>query len=468
MDDVRHLLAKRRQYLATQSRLTLDQTTCCSSIMSEYNSKVDLRPQWAINDNTAKSGKPHVDAVLQPSQREVGIPRSIPRLSPDQLTSVKLRKTGIRNSIDAEGRRTVNDTENDSLKIKSSPNVKVNVFNYRVDSESSKTNLTAMAPPTPPPLPLKFKVKDDFKVQDKDDADHRFQNEPKADNVSKDAEITWLKAQMDELKANWTSTNNNNISVKPQANSGELPMNSRQQDFVLMNERNVEPRFDKSFDIYKQFNDNERNMPEGMRKWIDQLVNDKFERISRLDAYEHSPPKLFDQPKRLDRSRSKDSKYRKDGMKTIDNSFQPKNASRSSRAPSVSSFRSTAKSIKSVLFKRTEEEEILSDVENDDIADINAGATGFIDYTSEKFTIHGPFVDKELNVFHAICVEYQLAARISFAKRTAFSRTNPAHIRVYVLLGSNRRSSWTNRDSWPKATNDLQILDFIFRRIIRS
>jgi hypothetical protein len=127
-----------------------------------------------------------------------------------------------------------------------------------------------------------------------------------------------------------------------------------------------------------------------------------------------------------------------------------------------------AKSIKSVLFKRTEEEEVLSEIDDDDIADVNAGKTGFIDFTSDKLMIHGPFVDRELNVFHAICLEYQTAAKISFAKRTAFVRTNPAHERVYALLGSNRRSSWTNRNDWTKATNDLRILDFIFRKIIRS
>lgn len=217
----------------------------------------------------------------------------------------------------------------------------------------------------------------------------------------------------------------------------------------------------------KGFNERELSN-DNMKKWINSLVTDQFERVSRIDNNERD--EIRPDVKHEQRSKSKRRDYSNNNDRRRSSSRESKTSRKSyvSNADSVGSFRSTAKSIKSVLFKRTEEEELYSDIEEDDVADVNTGETGFIDLTSEKFTIHGPFVDKELNVFHAICVEYQLAARISFAKRTAFSRTNPAHERVYALIGSNRRTSWTNRNSWTKATNDLQVLDFLFRKIIRS
>jgi len=206
-----------------------------------------------------------------------------------------------------------------------------------------------------------------------------------------------------------------------------------------------------------------------MKQWIDQLINDKFERASRIDNYDNN----HHEPKRgRDDSRHSKHKGHRSNKNSIHSRSQSRESARSNvqlrHAGSIESIRSTARSIKSVLFKRTEEEELLSEVDDEDIADVNAGETRLVDLASGKFLIHGPFVDKELNVFHAICIEYQLAAGMSLAKRSPFSRTNPAHQRVYALIGSNRRSSWTNRNNWLKATNDLQVLDYIFRKTIRS
>jgi len=204
-----------------------------------------------------------------------------------------------------------------------------------------------------------------------------------------------------------------------------------------------------------------------LKEWIDELVQDKFERASKLelpireqaDAESRSKDRHRSKSSKSSRGRSIERKSSKESFKSFKS-----NASKLS----FESVRSTAKSVKSVLFKNVEEEDLRSQISDDDIADINAGDTSFVDYAYDKFTIHGPFVDKELNVFHSICNEYSLASRFTFAKRNKFTRTNPAHERVYALIGSDKRSSWTNRNDWTQAINNLRVLDFIFRRVIRS
>jgi hypothetical protein len=210
----------------------------------------------------------------------------------------------------------------------------------------------------------------------------------------------------------------------------------------------------------------------GVREWLDTLVEEELERVSRLEIQDRAEPSFDVEMKHRSRSRSKEKKksHTHDRQRSRDSSMN----SQKSRRPynfqnnSFDSIKSGTRSIRSVLFKGTEEEEVHSEVDGDDIANPNDGDIDLVDDVSTKFMIHGPFMDRELNVFHAICMEYQAAARMSFAKRTRFSRTNPAHERVYALLGSNRRSGWTNMNSWNKAANDLQVLDFIFRKVIRS
>jgi len=205
-------------------------------------------------------------------------------------------------------------------------------------------------------------------------------------------------------------------------------------------------------------------------KWIKELIEDKFERLSTVETQDRKSSKPEKSRERSSNKREKTFSLHRGRSKKRDHERSPTRSIRSvvSKPDSIRSIQSIAKSVKSVLFRRTEEEELMSEIDDDDVADRNAGEVGFIDYTYEKFTIHGPFIDKELNVFHAICTEYVRAAKISFAKRSPFARTNPASDRIYALIGSNRRSSWTNRGDWNQITNDLQILDFIFRKTIRS
>jgi hypothetical protein len=147
------------------------------------------------------------------------------------------------------------------------------------------------------------------------------------------------------------------------------------------------------------------------------------------------------------------------------------NVSMKSRAKSIisgTSERSLTKSMKSVLFNIAGAEEVRSEQSSDDIANINQAGSDGIGRTCDKFTIHGPYVDDELNVYHELCSEYQKAAEATFARRSMFSRTKPAHERVYGFIGSDRRSKWVNRNEWTSATNDYKLLDHLFRSTIRS
>jgi hypothetical protein len=135
---------------------------------------------------------------------------------------------------------------------------------------------------------------------------------------------------------------------------------------------------------------------------------------------------------------------------------------------STASRRSFAKSMKSVLFHISGAEEKRSETGSDDVVTLSAVGSDGIGQICERFTIHGPYVDNELNIFHEFCREYLKAAEITFARRTYFSRSRPAHERVYGLIGSDRRTKWTNQRDWVAATNDLKLLDHLFRKTIRS
>lgn len=478
MDDVKQQIVARRQFLASKTSLAFDLHSNLHSNMTDYNSKVDLRPQWMINDNNAYSGKPHVDAVLQPQQRALGIPRTIPKLSADQLKGVTLRKTGIRNSIDSEGMRTkdnyLSSTVNERLKI---------TQNSMISNDRSGTPITVLgnnhAIPIPPPLPRLEPLRSQTTHANEGRVQQPSQRAP-SDYIDYNdtyaSELVHKEKEIKELEAKiYMMEHSNRIKqdeVRRSSRMDYLPPQTNGSAVSYLQKLNVQPtpirpRADSGVDLNRSFDEDELKN-ENTKKWMAQLINDKFDQLSRVETIQDDKPKhSSDHHRSQSRSskydRNNDNRGRSSSRMTRD-SVSPTRSFRSGKG----SVTSVAKSIKSVLFKRTEEAELHSEVDDDDIADANAGRTDFVDLTSEKFTIHGPFVDKELNVFHAICIEYQLAAKISFAKRTPFARTNPAHERVYALIGSNRRTGWTNRNSWSNVTNDLQVLDYIFKRIIRS
>lgn len=484
MDEVEQRVNNLRRFFASTVCLTESTDHDQRSDMTDYNSKVDLRPQWMVNDNDIPQGKPHVDSVLQPSQRFNGIPRSMPRLSPEMLQNANLRETGLRNSIDSEGRRTVQNSLNSNLVPQNPiPARNVNVFEFQVNSQS---NTGGTKPPPPPPLPQQAQpnlIKHVPLTERKDSIDYRLGNPPPylgkcepsptiiKDSVHRnvDQEIELLRRQVAEMESIVRSRTNTGISMPNQ--SSQMTSDDKFETSSVISGKTVthSPMAnDNNIKVDKNFNFSELNNSQEMKTWIDQMVNDKFERASRVDETKTNLDERNDFEDYKQRSRSKQSRKGRTRKRSSSQDSRVSRKSQVSLANSFESAKSATKSIRSVLFKGVEEEELHSEVDEDDIADMKIGDTDFIDTTSAKFVIHGPFMDKELNVFHAICVEYMLAARMSFAKRSPFSRTNAAHERVYALLGSNRRSLWTNMNSWHKATNDLRILDFLFRKTIRS
>jgi len=472
MDEVNRRLADRRRALASKSRLTLDYSEAATLTMTDFNSKVDLRPPWMIEDDDIPNGKPHVDSVLQPSQREIGIPRSIPKLSPGQLKNVNLRQTGKRQAIDDEGKRSIEDSSNNvnacTLQPKSESSESLTLTIHRPNSKKVTTK-ESIPPPPPPPqhVPRIGRLTSDgYRQKDQPEFKPRDLSPIKRDNND---EITQLKAKLESMHKLISSTTQGSDVVKERAVNTVLPRPIPERmieaDIAVKQSKSIMRK--KLHDSHSPtFDEKELLHNPNMQKWIQQLVDDKFERASRVDNPDIKNGKSNTRNRSKSRSRSRQRGRTKKRSQSRAGSLKSFRSAKT--ANSNGSIRSVAKSIKSVLFKRTEEEELHSEISDEDVADIQAGETDFIDRTSQRFTIHGPFVDKELNVFHAICSEYQLAARMSFAKRTPFSRTNPAHERVYALLGSDRRSSWTNRNSWTSATNDLQVLDSLFRITIRS
>lgn len=149
-----------------------------------------------------------------------------------------------------------------------------------------------------------------------------------------------------------------------------------------------------------------------------------------------------------------------------------KNRSRPPRTRSQSGVsersQSLSRSMKSVLFHLSDAEERRSETDSDDVTECVQTGDDYVKRTADKLLIHGPYVDDELNVFHELCHEYMKAARYTFAQRSYFSRTRPAYERVYALIGSNRRTKWLNRRDWNAGSNEFKLLDYAFRKTIRS
>jgi hypothetical protein len=448
--------------------------------MAEFNSKVDLRLPWMLNGSN-ESSKPHVDTVLHPDQRLNGHPRAIQSISPEMLQSVNLRKTGFQ--IDDPVKKLEAEAKNysyEKLRPPVGPKPRINVFDYHIQSPCSSV---VGPPPPPPPPPIFMKTSTSMRSDSLPITNNEFESyqQPsipmRVDNNTHFSKAEATEKELNSLKAELTALQSmivklNEIKpVSPLKTTERPPAYESSKSYLESDQatvRNREGRDLTPADLEVKFNNDEVITNERMQKYLDQLVDDKFERVSRLDNPSRAEPSFDVEQKRRSRSRSRHDDHKDISRRNPSQSSRHRDKSHLSRQSSFESFKSATKSIRSVVFKNLEEEEVHSEIDSEDIADRNNGDIRLVDDLSKRFVIHGPFVDKELNVFHAICSEYQLAARISFSKRNPFSRTNPAHERVYALLGSNRRSSWTNMNSWDKAQNDLEVLDYLFKRTIRS
>jgi len=457
MEDINQRLKAIRRATASKSRISLFPFSEESLTMPDYNSKVDLRPRSMINDDQPRVGKPPVDAVLHPDQRRVGIPSKMLNFSVEDLQGVKLRKTGKRETPEDD---VTESTPDSMLSTVDTQRPERNEIPESYDSNQGNEVVThsihtplriemPIPPPPPPPPQVALNIVDPVTqklTRQLKELKLATQARNEQAKLIKQIEEAKLLLEADGLQ---TATPLPRPAIKPTTQQSQEVVDNRQvqEETQRLNESSLKNR--------------------NFRKWANDLADDKFERASRFE--EDAPPKR----RQSSRSRSRGRQNSRDDVKRPRSKSRKRSPTKSihsttSRAESFRSFRSAAKSVKSVIFKGTEEQELISEIDEDDIANRDYGEVGFVNHTSQKFEVHGPFIDTELNVFHAICREYELAAKVSFAKRGPFSRTNPAHDRVYALIGSNRRSSWTNRGDWNKVQNDIQILDYLFSRIIRS
>lgn len=457
MDIVNRELEARRKAIASRSCFSFSPSQDEIVTMVDFNQKVDLRPRSMIRDSNIRNGKPPVDAVLSPDQRAKGIPFTV-----SDLQSVTLRKTKTKERMNVNTSRVEIDSDSD---VPFTVNMESNTLVDRLTSRSPsmerpksmkemerKHELRVPPPPPPPPPPVPNQsshctVDPAYELLGMLEEARTIRKHDLEERKKLEEEISKLRNQTGkfsiELDPNDVFRDINNDLDK------QIKMTTDMVDKAKDARKSIAPvRFDKTLLKDKNF-----------RIWIKELVNDEFDRASRYDNND-----IIDaqQPQPRDTRKWKNLW---DYPVTSDNEDA---RSTTSTRKSTRSVRSIGRSVKSVIFKGAEEEEIRSEIDAEDVADRDVGDTGFVKYTATKFTIHGPFVDTELNVFHAICKEYEVAADISFARRNSFSRTRPPHDRVYALLGSNRRSRWTNQGDWMKANHDLQILDFIFRKTIRS
>jgi hypothetical protein len=154
MDEINYKIAELRRSLASTVCLIedLDENHSIDIInMPDFSDKVDLRPSWMLNGQN-RSGKPHVDAVLHPEQRDRGIPRSIPTISPEQLKSVELRKVDNKISTDINSSRgRLSDSSHERKDQIDERQVPIDVFKFQTHSPP---------PPSPPPLPRRQTMND--------------------------------------------------------------------------------------------------------------------------------------------------------------------------------------------------------------------------------------------------------------------------------------------------------------------
>jgi hypothetical protein len=393
-----------------------------------FNSTVDLRPPSMKSGNNRRNGKPPIDSIVQSEVRA----KPIVRPEANELIEAKSklkRSSRISHELD-----DVHDSNTRRKDFKESALYK---------AEASK--------------PLKREI--DRRM----DKDRRIEPQsPTEDSPSYDD--SWIRPRLKSGQRHQSQRLEYSSPVRPR----HIRIDSGHSD----DDWNAQSRQDFRDDISTLI----FNKDPKIARWIRQIVNEES------DPEEKEKRSQIDEPRRRSSlKKEQDFDPEIDALRSnlnrqvSETDAQPSKgkskamSTKSARsAISTGSRKSLAKSMKSVLFKIDDAQELRSERSSEDLIDVNSNESNKIGHTCEKFTIHGPYVDDELNIFHEICQEYKKAAEMTFAKRTAFSRSKPSHERVYYFLSSDRRSGWFNRKDWTAATNDFKLLDHLFRKILRS
>lgn len=376
--------------------------------------------KYGLANERAERSRPHVNAVVQPIHREL---KTVP-FNASQLNDAKRRL------------RSVNGSENGASEIK--PNVLNNSETEHLRQEMN--NLQQMI--------------------DMLKANERALSIKSTQRRNSDGSWTVIP------KGHAINNNERNPNVASDNDSSEqppIPPRPKPKVREIEQSRPVNPpqtvRPPKQTSTPPRGFDTSLLGDDKFREWMSNLISDNLERRTNVGSVDDQPQ--YDKRHKIE-LKGKSSALKKGPLSIISDT-----KSRIS-AKSSATRRSLTKSMKSVIFRSTNEEEVTSEVSSNDIADVNEGEIQGIDHTCDKFMIHGPFIDNELNVFHALCNEYAKATEMTFGKRSPFSRTRPHHERVYALIGSDKRSKWLNRKDWTAGITEFKLLDFLFRKTIRS
>jgi hypothetical protein len=131
--------------------------------------------------------------------------------------------------------------------------------------------------------------------------------------------------------------------------------------------------------------------------------------------------------------------------------------------------RTRSRRASSVCFSFPDGDEGLSEISKDDLADVHKrnAKPGSYDFICDELEIREPFKDNELNVLHALCIEYATIAELTYSKRTFLVKSLPHHHRVYNYLRSNAKSEWLEKGDVARGRNNSKALEFIFSVILR-
>lgn len=408
---------------------------------SNVNNKVRLEPQ-SMRIEGDERGLPHVDAVVHPIMRELGVIRP----SPEQIREAKLnlkpsfsKLTGIVDMRSSTHEPSTNSASDNSDDLASS-----NISRQRKNCIDETPNKQKWLKKTKSQLAL-------------DSLTKQFQEMATEMSKLRDEKHQLSRKVMQHELSNQTSTKHNDDDDNSTIRLAKTTGTPHALNFL---EQDVLPP-----DYVNKPSKQQRTEP---------ILSDESStvfRTKRLDTWVKSAEQADPPPSILGSKRRSSSPVLVVGKPQKERRGRSKTRTRSNsskRSKSEARSESLPRSLKSVLFHFSDADEQRSETNSDNVTECIQVGEDYITRTADKLVIHGPYIDDELNVFHELCLEYTKAAQLTFAQRSFFSRTKPAHERVYGLIGSDKRSKWLNRRDWTSGMDGFKLLDYLFRKTIRS
>ncbi|BCD56384.1 hypothetical protein [Lichen partiti-like RNA virus 1] len=416
-----------------------------SSIMPK--GKLDLRPQSMreVSSSPLIEGKPHVEAIVQPSLRAVNIVRPSP-------STLKLGKEGLK----PINQPTSNTEESDLNETEITRN---------------RISTAPPPPPSPPPPPISYHP---LSSDNLDTVSTTALINQQLPNHQNQFDENRLMANVAKLIAESNSAILQSVLSRTRTPSHLTQDMTKEHDHAehLQEDKDYYPIKDRSTprDIK---NDEKHSQNTGKPTQIHgnyQTSDLTKERSSSGSSVIFSHNDEIIQPMRYSTSKVDDTnveetpKYSNGSLgKVLDIDQMSVASGRSSR--SLRSLTSL-KSIRSIR-SGTKSRSSASDID-DDSSDYETGIDAQVKRICENYSISGPFISDDLNVVHEICNEYSNIAKFMHGRVSIFSNHKSASQRVYRYIASNNRGKWLNSKQPSTMMPDSRVLDYIFRTVIRS